>query len=69
MNPTPESFAAANDAEYDVEVLCADWNPLPAAVAEPVEAVSGLMAEPSGGDTSGGDIETFLLRFYQFQQG
>ncbi len=64
MDPTRDDPAAANDATYDVEVLCAGWNPLVAAVAEPVDAASGLIA-----GLPGGDIETFLVRFYQFQQG
>jgi hypothetical protein len=64
MDPTFHGIAAANDAQYDVEVLCAGWNPLVTAVAEPVEGACGLIA-----GLPGGDIETFLVRFYQFQQG
>jgi hypothetical protein len=62
MDSTQSKVAAANDAEYDVEVLCAGWNPL-AAVAEPVEAARGLISE-----LTGVDAETFLARFYQSQQ-
>jgi hypothetical protein len=64
MDSTRDNPAAANDAQYDVEVLCAGWNPLVAAAAEPVQACRGLIA-----DLAGGEVETFLARFYQFQQG
>lgn len=64
MDPTRDNPAAANDAQYGVEVLCAGWNPLVAAAAEPVEACRGLIAE-----LAGGEVESFLARFYQFQQG
>jgi len=63
MDSTQSNVAAANDDEYDVEVLCAGWNPLAAAVAEPVEAARGLISE-----LTGVDVETFLTRFYQSQQ-
>jgi hypothetical protein len=64
MDSTQSNVVAANDASYDVEVLCAGWNPLAAAVAEPVEAARELISE-----LAGVDVETFLARFYQFQQG
>jgi hypothetical protein len=62
MDSTP--LSAANDALYGIEVLCAGWNPLVAAAAEPVVARRGLIAE-----LAGGEIEAFLARFYHFQQG
>ena len=62
MDSTESNVAAANDARYDVEVLCAGWNPLAAAVAEPLEAARGLISE-----LTGVDAETFLARFYQSQ--
>ena len=64
MDSTQSNVGAANEAKYDVEVLCAGWNPLVAAIAEPVEAARGLIAE-----LTGVDVETFLARFYQSQQG
>ena len=64
MDSIRNDLAAANDEHSGVEVLCAGWNPLVAAVAEPVEACRGLIAE-----LAGGEIEAFLARFYQFQQG
>lgn len=64
MDSTEDQLTAANEAKYDVEVLCAGWNPLVAAVAEPVEVARGLIAE-----LTGVDVETFLARFYQCQQG
>ena len=63
MDSTQSNVAAANDVKYDVEVLCASWNPLVAAVAEPVETARGLISE-----LTGVDVETFLARFYQSQQ-
>jgi hypothetical protein len=55
---------AANDAKYGVEVLCAGWNPLVAVGAGPVEAARGLVVE-----LANVDVQAFLARFYQFQQG
>ena len=45
-------------------MLCASWNPLVAALAEPVEACRELVAELA---TS--DAESFLASFYRSQQG
>ena len=64
MDSIQHNLSAANDAQYGVEVLCAGWNPLVTAAAEPVEACRGLIAE-----LAGGEIEAFLVRFYHFQQG
>ena len=50
--------------EYGQEVLCASWNPLVAAVGEPVEAARKRVSEPKSVDG-----ETFLARFYRSQQG
>ena len=63
MDSTRDKLAAANDGYYGVEVLCAGWNPLVAASAEPVEACKELVAD------LGSEVETFLARFYRFQQG
>jgi hypothetical protein len=47
---------------YGPEVLCASWNPLAAAIAEPVdhEFVAELATI---------DVEAFLSSFYRSQQG
>lgn len=49
---------------YGPEVLCASWNPLVAAVAEPTEACRDAIAEQAATDA-----ESFLASFYRFQQG
>jgi hypothetical protein len=49
---------------YGVEVLCASWTPLAAAVAEPVEACRELVAE-----LASTDADSFLASFYKAQQG
>ena len=64
MDSIAHDQAAANDEHYGVEVLCSGWNPLVASAAQPVEACRGLMAE-----LAGVEVETFLARFYHFQQG
>lgn len=64
MDPTRPHQLAANDEQYGVEVLCAGWNPLVAAAAEPVEACRGLISE-----LAGMEVEAFLTRVYHFQQG
>jgi len=51
-------------ADYGVEVLCASWNPLVTAIAEPVEACRDFVAE-----NASGDVESFLSSFYRAQQG
>ena len=50
--------------EYGLEVLCASWNPLAAALAEPLEACRELVAELAAADAEG-----FLASFYRSQQG
>jgi len=51
-------------AEYGLEVLCASWNPLVSALAEPVGAARELIAE-----LKAADIDAFLARFYRCQGG
>jgi len=63
MDSTPEKPVQTEQAEYGLEVLCASWNPLVAAVAEPVEAARELVAEVAT------DAESFLASFYKSQQG
>lgn len=64
MDSTHPTLEAANSAQYEPEVLCASWNPLVAALAEPVEACRELIAE-----LTAGDVEAFLARFYRCQRG
>lgn len=64
MEPTLDKLAQGEQAEYGLEVLCASWNPLAAALAEPVEACRELVAE-----LTTVDVEGFLASFYRFQQG
>jgi hypothetical protein len=64
MEPPLDNPSQAEPAEYDLEVLCASWNPLAATLAEPVEASGGLVA-----DLATADVEGFLASFYRFQQG
>jgi len=66
MDPTLEKPAQDATTQYGVEVLCASWNPLVAAIAEPVETGAGreLVA-----DVASGDVESFLSSFYRSQQG
>ena len=64
MDSTLEKPAQSEQDEYGLEVLCASWNPLAAAIAEPVEAGRDFAAELT---TS--DAESFLASFYRSQQG
>ena len=64
MDSTRENPAQDAPAEYGVEVLCASWNPLVAAIAEPVEACRDLVSE-----IASSDVESFLSSFYRSQQG
>jgi len=49
--------------DYGPEVLCASWNPVVAAVAEPVRACRDLLA-----DLSAVDGDAFLRQFYRSQK-
>lgn len=64
MEPTLDTLAQDELAEYGLEVLCASWNPLVATLAEPVEACRELVAE-----LATVDVEGFLASFYRSQQG
>jgi len=64
MDPTLEKPAHEPRDEYGLEVLCASWNPLVAALAEPVEACRELVAE-----LAATDADSFLASFYRSQQG
>ena len=64
MDPTLEQPAQDAQADYGLEVLCASWNPLVTALAEPVEACRELVIE-----LATGDAESFLASFYRSEQG
>lgn len=64
MDQELDNAARLDRPEYGLEVLCASWNPLVAAIAEPVEACRELVAE-----LATGDVEAFLTSFYRSQQG
>ncbi len=64
MEPTLDRPAQVDQADYGMEVLCASWNPLVTAIAEPVEACRELVAE-----IAAVDVESFLADFYRSQQG
>ena len=49
--------------DYGTEVLCASWNPVASAVAEPIrQACREWLA-----DLSGVDAESFLRQFYRWE--
>lgn len=64
MEPTLDKPAPDEQAEYDLEVLCASWNPLASALAEPVQACRELVNE-----LATADVDDFLASFYRSQQG
>lgn len=64
MDTTSEKPAQDIQADYGLEVMCASWNPLVAALTEPVEACRELVA-----DLATGDVESFLASIYRSQQG
>ena len=64
MDPTLDKPAKSEQDEYGLEVLCASWNPLAAAIAEPVVACREFVAE-----LATADAESFLVSFYRSQQG
>ncbi len=49
---------------YGIEVLCANWTPMVAVIAEPVSRACELLAE-----VAATDVDTFLKRFYELQRG
>ncbi len=65
MSDKPAKPDPKDEALYSLEVLCASWNPLVAAIAEP-PAESGNAAKK---DVKSGEIETYLESFYRSQQG
>lgn len=63
MDPTLEKPAPTEQEQYGLEVLCASWNPLATAIAEPVAACCELV------EVAASDAESFLASFYRSQQG
>jgi hypothetical protein len=50
--------------DYGLEVLCASWNPVVAAVVEPVSrACRELLV-----DLSGGEVDAFMKQLYRSQK-
>ncbi len=49
---------------YGIEILCANWTPMVAVIAEPVSRACELPVE-----VAATDIDTFLKRFYDSQRG
>jgi hypothetical protein len=64
MGPTLEKTEQDTQADYGLEVLCASWNPLVTALAEPVEACREFVAE-----LAMADVDSFLASFYRSEQG
>jgi hypothetical protein len=64
MDATLDKPAQSEQDEYGLEVLCASWNPLASALAEPVEACREFVVE-----LATADVESFLASFYRSQQG
>jgi hypothetical protein len=64
MEPTPDNPVEDQRDEYGLEVLCANWNPLAATLAEPIEACREVVTELATDDAEG-----FLASFYRSQQG
>jgi len=64
MEPTPDNPAQGEPAEYGLEVLCANWNPLAATLAQPVAASPEIVTQQATVD-----VEGFLASFYRSQQG
>jgi len=64
MDATLDKPAQDPQAAYGLEVLCASWNPLASALAEPVQACRELVNE-----LATPDVEDFLASFYRSQQG
>jgi len=63
MEPTSEKPAQDPQAVYGQEVLCASWNPLVTALAEPVGTGGNPVA-----DSATTDVESFLSSFYRSEQ-
>jgi hypothetical protein len=63
MSSKLEKPAPDAQPRYGVDVLCASWNPVVAALGEPTQACHDSVTE-----VPGADAESFLARFYACQQ-
>ena len=64
MDASTASSAGPQPEEYGAEVLCANWNPVVAAVAEPI----GLACREWLADFTAVDVDAFLQQFYRCQR-
>ncbi len=64
MAATDKLNAPSQPEDYGMEVLCAGWNPVATAVAEPV----GRASHQQPADLSGTDVDAFLEQFYRCQK-
>lgn len=63
MDTSTTLSAGSPPEEYGVEVLCAGWNPVVAAVVEPI----GQACREWLADLSAVDVDAFLRHFYRCQ--
>lgn len=63
MDARTTSSAGPQPEEYGVEVLCASWNPVVAAVVEPI----GQACREWLADLTAVDVDAFLQQFYRCQ--
>ncbi|MBI4195387.1 MAG: hypothetical protein HY526_09940 [Betaproteobacteria bacterium] len=61
---TPQIPVTSPPDDYGAEVLCASWNPVVAAVVEPI----GQACREWLADLSAVDIDGFLQQFYRCQR-
>ncbi len=61
--PNPSTTPSQTD-EYGMEVLCANWNPVATAEAEPV----GRVCRKLLADLPAIDVDAFLKQFYRYQK-
>jgi len=64
MAPSDTPTGPSQPEDYGAEVLCASWNPVVAAVAEPVGRACRELAD----DLSAVDADAFLKQFYRCQK-
>ena len=64
MATTDKPAGPSQPEDYGVEVLCASWNPVAVAVAEPVGRAGGELRA----DLSADDSDAFLRQFYCCQE-
>ncbi len=64
MAPSDTPSCPSQPEDYGVEVLCASWNPVVAAVAEPVGRACRELVD----ELSAVDADAFLKQFYRCQK-